>query len=198
MSQWVSSSIQVKSDFVWLLRVIRFQFGWVKNMNIYQSEIEKSLTNCSWSLSDVVEHQMAAPLISKHQPSQFRSEWAHKRKNACSVATRATSAVPLEVLQWWNLATATQGGKQFHQMSHRNWARCLHMTERDEERRWGARFSYCSSCPCVIFFTATLDDSQADAFLCQPSNFPFPLVSFIFPLPRCLILSSISFQLFFF
>lgn len=144
---------------------------------------------------------MAAPLNIKISTLTVQERTSSQTK-ACSVDTRATAAaVPPEVLLWCNLATATQGGKQFHQMSHRKWARCLHMTERDEERRWGARFSYCSSCPCIVFFfffPATSDDSQADAFLFRPSNFPFLLVSFIFPLPRCLILSSIPFQVFFF
>lgn len=41
-----------------------------------------------------------------------------------------------------------------------------------------------------IFPLATLDASQADIyiyFLSQPSNVPFPLVFFIFPLTHCLI-----------
>lgn len=95
---------------------------------------------------------MAAPLNIKISTLTVQERTSSQTK-ACSVDTRATAAaVPPEVLLWCNLATATQGGKQFHQMSHRKWARCLHMTERDEERRWGARFSYCSSCPCIVFF----------------------------------------------
>lgn len=145
--------------------------------------MKKSLPNCSWSLSDVVKDQMALRNI-KISTLTIQKWMSSQKKDACSVAIRDTAAaVPTEVLLWWNLETTTQGRKQFHQMSHRKWARCLHMTKGDEERRWGAHFSYCSSCLCITFFYYSFGHLR-----CFPSGYIF----FFIPAIQC----SLSFSLF--
>lgn len=86
------------------------------------------------------------------------------------MATRAT-AVAVPLLSCLDEVKKLVWEKQFHQMSTRKRARCLHMKDRNGERRWDIACSYLYMKLCICFPLTLQYSPWPDASFLQPVNF---------------------------
>jgi len=86
-----------------------------------------------------------------------------------------TTAVALPLASRFNEGKILVWEKQFHQMSKCKWARCLHMTDRDKEARWGMVFRYQTAVLLVFFHLNPTISSLTWCFF--PAAFQFLVLS---------------------